>query len=59
MTYQQAVDNARRIAERTGQARFVVREAGEYHIATDTDLDTWFIGIHDRDILYCTDEVIQ
>lgn len=34
--------------------RFVVFESGEYHVATDGDLDTWFAGIADRNILYCT-----
>jgi hypothetical protein len=37
-----------------GTMRFVVFEAGEYHVATEFDLDTWFVGISDRNILYCT-----
>lgn len=34
--------------------RFVVVEAGEYHVATEFDLETWFAGISDQNILFCT-----
>ena len=40
-----------------GAPLFVVYESGEYHIATDYDLDTWFAGIRQSDIVFCTDDL--
>lgn len=53
MSYAQAVTCADKLAK-GGAMRFVVFESGEYHIANETELDTWFAGIADRNILYCT-----
>lgn len=53
MSYAQAVARAEKLAK-DGAMRFVVLESGEYQIANETDLDTWFAGIADRNILYCT-----
>jgi len=53
VSYAQAVARAEKLAK-DGAMRFVVFESGEYHIATDVDLETWFAGIADRNILYCT-----
>lgn len=53
MSYAQAVARAQKLAK-DGAMRFVVFESDEYHIANETDLDTWFAGIADRNILYCT-----
>jgi hypothetical protein len=36
------------------ETRYVVRESGEYFVATDEDLDTFFVGIADSNILFCT-----
>ena len=38
-----------------GEPLYVVYEAGYYHVATEEDLDTFFAGISDNDIVYCTD----
>jgi hypothetical protein len=37
---------------------FVVFEpdhTGDYHVASEFDLDTWFAGISDNHIMYCTE----
>jgi hypothetical protein len=54
MTFQQAVVKAERIAKSANETRFVIRESGEYHVASDEDLDTFFAGISDSNILYAT-----
>jgi hypothetical protein len=54
MTREQAIQLARKRAKETDEIRFVVWDCGEYHVASDFDLDTWFVGISDRNILYCT-----
>jgi hypothetical protein len=56
MTQPQAIAAAKRQAARTGEVRFVVYEAGEYHTASEFDLDTWFAGIRDENILFVTGE---
>jgi hypothetical protein len=38
------------------ETRYVVRESGEYFVVTDEDLDTFFMGIADGNILFCTAE---
>jgi hypothetical protein len=50
----EAISWADRAARINGEIRFVVRESGEYHVASESDLDTWFAGISDNNILYCT-----
>ena len=48
---------AKRKATDTGQTYFVVYEldhTGAYHACNEFDLDTWYNGISDRNILYCT-----
>jgi hypothetical protein len=54
MTYAQAVAAAKKQAKVKEEVRFVVYEAGEYHTASEFDLETWFAGIRDENILYCT-----
>jgi hypothetical protein len=54
MTLAQAIQHAEKRARETDEVRYVVYESGEYHIATEEDLDTFFMGISDRNILYCT-----
>lgn len=62
-TEAEAIKIARKRAHFTHEVRFVVfdRSAdngeGPYHVATEEDLDTFFDGIPERDILFCTDEV--
>jgi hypothetical protein len=36
------------------ETRYVVTECGEYFVASDEDLDTFFVGIADKNILFCT-----
>ena len=54
MTLAQAIQRANKAARTTGEVRFVVRESGEYHVASEFDLDTFFAGIRDDSILYCS-----
>jgi hypothetical protein len=56
MSYIEAVKFAHKRATQTGEAYFVVRESGEYHISNEIDLDTFYAGLSDRDILYCTSD---
>lgn len=37
-----------------GQPLFVVYEDGYYHVCTDEDIDTFFAGIRQEHIVYCT-----
>jgi len=39
-----------------GEPIFVVYESGYYYVCTDDDIDTFFNGIQDKDIVYCTDD---
>ena len=54
MTYKQAQEKAHRLARKHDRDYFVVIEAGEYQVADDLDLDTFFCGISQNHILYCT-----
>jgi len=56
MTLEQAKRAAIRKAKEQGEMYFVVWECPDrgYEIANEFDLDTWFAGINDRNILFCT-----
>ena len=54
MTKQQAIAKADRIAKKTGEHRYVVLESGEYETASEFDLDTYFLGINEANIVYST-----
>ena len=54
MTLAQAIKQADLSARAAGEVRFVVREASEYHVASEFDLDTFFVGLRDDSILYCS-----
>ena len=56
MTEIQAIAKADRRARETGKVWFVVYESADegYQLADETDLDTWFAGISDSGIRYCT-----
>lgn len=61
MTKTKAITQALRQARKRHAAYFVVREpdeAGEpdYHVASEFDLDTWFQGISEQNIIFCTDD---
>jgi|KBSMisStaDraftv2_1062788.scaffolds.fasta_scaffold06274_7 hypothetical protein len=49
-----ALDRAEHVAQRECEIRYVVYESGEYHVCDDVDLDTWFAGLRDEQIIYCT-----
>lgn len=51
---QQAIARAEHIANQGHGIRYVVYESGEYTVCDDTDLDTWFVGLSDNQIKYCT-----
>jgi len=53
-TQREAIAAARRIARKTGETRFVITEAGHLFVASNYDLDTFWSGIRDNQILYCT-----
>jgi hypothetical protein len=61
-TQHEAVHHARKRARETKAIRFVVFDdstdpaQGPYHVATECDLDTFFAGIPERNILYSTEE---
>ena len=54
LTFKQAIDQARRKAKQHARDYFVVRESDEYHVTDDLGLDTFFIGISEHNILFCT-----
>ena len=58
MTYPQAVAKADRLAKKNDRDYFVVVECGEYQVASDFDLDTFFCGISQDSILYCTADAL-
>lgn len=63
MSYTEAVRKAKAAHKRTGGTFFVVwdidHESGfghTHHVASEEDMDTFFLGVSDRNILWCTDE---
>lgn len=44
MNQEQAIKKALTRAAREGEIIFVVYEDGEYHVATEHDMHTWFQG---------------
>lgn len=60
-TQKQAVKKAAELARKTGKPHYVVfsqadaeQFGGPYQVATEHDLDTFYAGISERNILYCT-----
>ena len=58
MTFDEAKERAIAIARKTGKMRFVLwvgdDVGGPYTVASDGDLDTFYSGISDDHILFCT-----
>jgi hypothetical protein len=59
MTLQQAISKANRIAKRDDKVVYVVKSdtpevTGVYTTADDYDMDTFFAGISDSAIVYCS-----
>jgi hypothetical protein len=62
MTYSQAVSKAKRLSVANGQDYFVLNQYEEfndsrYQVASEFDLETFWLGISESRILYCTGEV--
>jgi hypothetical protein len=57
VTLIQAIERADKLTKQDGITRFVVCEAGEIGIGTEVDLDTWWAGIRDENILYATGDL--
>lgn len=51
MTLQKACSLAKRIARAKRDERYVVYEDGEYEVATEFDLDTYYAGIPAQDVV--------
>ena len=52
MERQQAIEKAIRKAEKDGKVRYVIYECGEFEVATENDLRTFFDGCDDP--IFCT-----
>ena len=56
MTRNQAIATAKKAAKRHKQVYFVIINETGYDIATEEDLETFYYGYRDPDIIYCTEE---
>lgn len=54
MTKAQAIKKAKAMDKKHGREFYVIREEGDYHVADDYDLETFFLGVRDEDIVFCT-----
>lgn len=54
MTLAGAVAKAKSLAKKNSREYFVVFEAGQYDAVDAFDLDTWYAGIPDHAIKFCT-----
>jgi hypothetical protein len=62
MTYLQAVNHADKLARKNDRDYFVVDDGGfyvdkwipEFEVASTFDLDTFYLGLPEHRILYCT-----
>jgi len=54
MTYGEAIEKAHKLAKMHDQDYFVVIEAHEYDVTDDFGLETFYAGISQDHILYCT-----
>ena len=53
-SFHQAQAIADKYARTTEQTMYVVYEANEFYVATEEDLRTFFVGLSDNQIRYCT-----
>jgi len=53
-SFNQAQSIADKYARATKQIMYVVYEANEFLVATEEDLSTFFVGLSDNQIRYCT-----
>ena len=56
-------NQARAIADKYARAiertMYVIYEANEFYVATEEDLSTFFVGLSDNQIRYCTAEIAR
>jgi hypothetical protein len=62
MSYIQAVAKAKRLSVLNGRDYYVLRQYEEfndskYQVADDSDLDSFWLGISESRIIFCTGEV--
>jgi hypothetical protein len=55
-SFNQARAIADKYARATERTMYVVYEAPEFYVATEEDLSTFFVGLSDNQIRYCTAE---
>jgi hypothetical protein len=55
-SFNQAQAIADKYARATKRTMYVVYEAPEFHVTTEEDLCTFFIGLSENQIRYCTAE---
>jgi len=55
-SFNQAQGIADKYARATQRTMYVVYEANEFYVATEEDLSTFFIGLSENQIRYCTAE---
>jgi len=55
-SFNQAQTIADKYAGATKRVMYVVYETHEFHVATEEDLSTFFIGLSENQIRYCTAE---
>jgi hypothetical protein len=53
-SFNQAQAIADKYARTTERTMYVVYEAHEFHVATEEDLSTFFAGLSDNQVRYCT-----
>jgi non-canonical (house-cleaning) NTP pyrophosphatase len=56
MTREQAIERAHRLAKKNRETYFVVLEAGEIDVCSESDLDWYYQGISDQNVLHCTED---
>ena len=54
LTFKQAIDQARRKAKQHARDYFVICEDEEFLAVDDLALDTFYLGISEHNILFCT-----
>ncbi len=55
-SFNQAQGIADKYARATERTMYVVYEAHEFYVATEEELSTFFVGLSDNQIRYCTAE---
>ena len=56
MTKSQAITAAKKAAKRYNKVFFVIINESGYDIASEEDLETFYYGYRDPDVIFCTEE---